>query len=242
MGKLHIGTSGFNYKDWREIFYPKGTPQKAWLAYFAQHFNTVEINATFYGHFKPHVFANWRDSTPDDFCFALKGPKIITHTKRLQEVDEDLRYFLEGTTELTDKLGVILWQMPPSYKYDEATIGELEAFLAKLPTDTRQALEVRHKSWFNDEFYALLNRFGVGFVVNDSSRWAQAEAVTGGFMYVRFHGPDKLYASEYSAEEMQAWAEKIKPRLEQMDVFIYFNNDYGGRALRNAVQLRELLE
>src|SRR5215217_8592044 len=119
MGKLYIGTSGYSYKDWREIFYPKGLAQREWLAFYAQHYNTVEINATFYGHFSRTVIERWHDITPDDFCFTLKGPKLITHQKRLVDAKPELDHFMESARALKGKLSVILWQMPPSFKHDD---------------------------------------------------------------------------------------------------------------------------
>lgn len=242
MGQLFIGTSGYVYKDWRGIFYPKGVAQKNWLAFYAAHFNTVEINATFYGHFGRHVFERWHDSTPDDFVFTLKGPRPITHYKRLEDVDSELAAFLEGAAGLGDKLSALLWQLPPSDKRlsaaDEVRLG---AFLQALPDSVRSVIEFRHKSWFVDSVYALLDRAGVGFCINDSSRWPAQEVDTGGFSYVRFHGPEKLYASLYTPEQMQAWADKLQQRLARGDVYVYFNNDYDGRALQNARELRERL-
>jgi uncharacterized protein YecE (DUF72 family) len=240
MGELFIGTSGFNYKDWKEIFYPKGLPQKQWLAYYARHYNTVEINATFYRHFARDVLVKWHDNTPDGFCFTLKGPRTITHVKRLQGVDDELDRFFESARGLQQKLSVVLWQFPPSFKYDTMQ-DRLSAFMDMLPKDTRQAFEFRDKSWFKDEVYALLNRHKAGFVINDSSRWPAAEAVTGDFMYSRFHGPGRLYASSYSTDQLAVWADTIQARIPRYDVYCYFNNDFGGRAIRNADELRELL-
>ncbi len=242
MGHLYIGTSGFVYKDWRDLFYPKGVAQKNWLAFYAGHFNTVEINATFYGYFKRSVYERWRDTTPDDFVFTIKGPKPITHVNRLVDVDDLLAGFLESAAGLGDKLSVVLWQMPPSFKQDSPeALDTLAAFLALLPRHMRHVLEFRHASWFTDAVYALLDSFGVGFVMNDSNRWSASEAYTGGFSYVRFHGPEKLYASLYTPEQLQAWADKLRPRLDVGDVYVYFNNDYGGRAIQNARELRALL-
>jgi uncharacterized protein YecE (DUF72 family) len=239
---LYIGTSGYSYKDWRDIFYPKGLAQKNWLAHYASHFNTVEINATFYRHFRREIFERWRSNTPDDFKFTLKGPKPITHVNRLEDVDALLTTFVESAMGLGDKLSAMLWQMPPSYKRESPQIvDQLAGFLALLPKDVRQVMEFRHASWFDDSVYELLDQYGVGFCINDSNRWPAREVHTGGFSYVRFHGPERLYASLYTVEQMQAWAEKLAPRLAVGDVYAYFNNDYAGRALHNARELRALL-
>lgn len=242
MAHLYIGTSGYVYKDWRDLFYPKGVAQKNWLRFYADHFNTVEINATFYGHFKRHVFERWRDSTPDGFVFTLKGPKPITHVNRLEDVGGLLAGFLENATALGDKLSALLWQLPPSFKREtDADLERLAGFLVQLPRDIRQVVEFRHASWFTDDVTALLDRAAVGFCINDSSRWPAREFDTGGFSYVRFHGPAKLYASLYTPEQMQAWADKLRPRPETGDVYAYFNNDYDARAIHNARELRALL-
>lgn len=239
---LYIGTSGYSYKDWRGIFYPKGVAQKNWLSYYAERYNTVEINATFYGHFEKHVFARWRDDTPETFVFTLKGPRSITHVKRLADAGDDIERFLEGARALGTKLSALLWQLPPGFKYDsQADFDQLAAFLAALPADVRQVVEFRHESWFRDDVYGLLNARGAGFCINDSSKFPARDMDTGGFSYVRFHGPEALYASLYSLEQMAAWAERLRPRLDQGDVYCYFNNDWDGRALRNANELRDLL-
>jgi uncharacterized protein YecE (DUF72 family) len=242
MRNYFIGTSGYTYNDWKEIFYPKGLSQKKWLAYYARHYNTVEINATFYRYFAPTVFARWRDETPDDFRFTLKGPRDITHTKRLKDIDTELNRFLDSIQDLHSKLSLLLWQFPPSFKYDADDSKEkFTQFIGQLPQNIKHVVEFRHKSWFNDNLYSLLNTHKVGFVMNDSSRFQAAEKVTGDFAYIRFHGPTRLYASLYTMDELQTWAEKIRGWLNQHDVYIYFNNDYGGRAIQNSVELRELI-
>jgi uncharacterized protein YecE (DUF72 family) len=240
MGDLFIGTSGYTYKDWRGIFYPKGVPQKEWLAFYAQHYNTVEINATFYRPFPQKVYERWRESTPPEFRFTLKGPRTITHQKKLRHMADDLQSFVENSSSLGEKLDAMLWQFPPSAKAGDL-YDELNTFLSQLPTAVRQVFEFRHTSWFNDGIYRLLNQYHAGFVINDSSRFPAKEVTTGDLMYVRFHGPKKLYASLYSLEELEKWAAKIKPHLNNHDVYIYFNNDFGGRALQNANELRDLL-
>jgi uncharacterized protein YecE (DUF72 family) len=239
MGELWIGTSGYSYKDWKEIFYPKGLSQKKWLAFYAQHYNTVEINATFYRYFPRTVFARWRDETPDNFRFTLKGPRDITHHKKLQDIESDLKRFLDSIVDLHPKLALLLWQFPYSFKYNNAK-EDFAHFLQRLPTDIQQVFEFRNTSWFTDEVYAMLNKHKAGFIINDSSRFPAAEKITGDVAYIRFHGPTKLYASLYSTEALKKWAAKIKVWLKD-DVYVYFNNDFGGRALQNSVELRQLI-
>lgn len=239
---LCVGTSGFNYKDWKEIFYPKGTPQKQWLTYYAQHYNTVEINATFYRYFARSVFARWRDATPPDFRFTLKGPRVITHEKRLVGVTDDLTRFLDSIQDLHSKLAVILWQFPPSFKNETNADQELLAqFLGCLPSGLQHVIEFRHTSWFKEDIYALLNAHKMGFVINDSSRFPAAEVITGNIAYLRFHGPQQLYASSYTLDALTTWATNIRGWLAHYDIYCYFNNDYGGRAIENANQLIDLL-
>lgn len=237
MGTLYVGTSGYTYKDWRGIFYPKGVPQREWLSFYAQHFDTVEINATFYRPFPRSVYEQWHTRTPDHFRFTLKGPRLITHEKKLHAVEDDLRQFVEHAAGLGDKLALMLWQFAPQTKAD-GQLERLKAFLPLLPQRVKQVFEFRHTSWFNNEVYDLLNQYDAGFVINDSSRFPAREVITGSLMYVRFHGPQQLYASLYSPEQMQAWAAKIRPQLASHDVYAYFNNDYDGRAIQNARELR----
>jgi uncharacterized protein YecE (DUF72 family) len=241
MTQLFIGTSGFNYKDWREIFYPRGLAEKDWLAFYAQRYNTVEVNATFYRHFPRSVLEKWYTATPDDFCFTLKGPRSITHHKKLNDIKTELDQFFESAQGLQQKLSVVLWQFPGSFRYSEESITTLNSFLELLPKNCRHAFELRHKGWFNGDLYSILNRHKAGFVINDSSRFPAQEAVTGDFVYIRYHGPERLYASSYSTEQLTAWAHKIRAYLNTYDVYGYFNNDFGGRAIRNADELKALL-
>ncbi|MBX3065547.1 MAG: DUF72 domain-containing protein [Anaerolineae bacterium] len=242
MGELHIGTSGFSYKDWKGLFYPQKLPAAEWLSFYAQHYDTVEINATFYRYFERSTFAKWRDQTPADFRFTLKAPREITHVRRLHDIDQPLEHFTDSIVDLRAKIAVLLWQFPPSFKYDDAAALEtLTAFLRRLPDDYQQVVEFRHQSWFKEEVYDALNRAAAGFVINDSSRFPAAEVITGALPYLRFHGPTRLYASSYDTAALKRWAAKINAWLQRTDVFVYFNNDYDGRAIRNADELKQLL-
>jgi uncharacterized protein YecE (DUF72 family) len=240
MTNLFIGTSGYSYKTWRGAFYPKGVPQKDWLAFYAQTYNAVEVNATFYRPFPASVFTHWREVTPPEFRFVLKGPKVITHEKLLDNVDEELSAFVSSTAALHEKQAAMLWQFSASIQVN--SLGERFAqFLQMLPTGIKQVFEFRHPSWFVEEVYDLLNHFQAGFVINDSPHFASREVITGNVMYVRFHGPDKLYNSLYSDQQLRLWADKIQPRLDQNDVYLFFNNTFAGQGLKNAIELRELL-
>ena len=240
MGGLYIGTSGYTYAAWRGIFYPKGVAQRTWLSFYAQHFNAVEINATFYRPFPQTVFARWRDMTPTDFRFVLKAPRLITHEKTLHNIEDELRSFLSSIEALDEKLALILWQFPAGQRADDLKERFFE-FVSMLPQAPRHVFEFRHASWFADDLYAQLNQHNAGFVINDSPRITSREVNTAGLMYVRFHGPGKLYDSSYSGEELESWAERIRPRLSDNDVYLFFNNTMSGQALENARQMRDLL-
>jgi len=241
MKSLYIGTSGYTYKDWRGIFYPKGVAQKDWLAFYAQHYNAVEINATFYRPFPEHVFTHWHDSTPDDFRFVLKAPKLITHEKMLVDVAQELDQFVSSSAALKQKRAAMLWQFPSSAR-KEALQVRFQQFLTLLPGSIKHVFEFRNDSWFNEEIYALLNRVDAGFVINDSPHFPSQHVTTDHLMYVRLHGPGALYTSTYSADQLRAWADEIAPHLADEDTYLFFNNTSGGHALGNVNDLRQLLK
>lgn len=241
MPELYLGTSGYTYADWRGTFYPKGVAQKDWLAFYAQHYNAVEINATFYRPFPETVLTRWHDATPDAFRFVLKAPKTITHEKALDGVEGELAQFISSTAGLGGKLAAVLWQFPPKLTKDVLS-ERLAAFLPTLPGTVKHVFEFRHVSWFAEETYALLNRYHAGIVNNDSPRLPGSDAATDQVLYVRLHGPGKLYDSSYDSEQLRAWADKIAPRLVQYDTFVFFNNTMRGQALANADELRALLK
>jgi len=238
---LYIGTSGYTYKDWRGIFYPKDVAQKNWLTFYAQHYNAVEINATFYRPFPEHVFTHWHDSTPDDFRFVLKGPKLITHEKLLVDIEQELEQFISNSAALKQKLAAMLWQFPTSARRDSLQ-GQFQQFLMLLPTNIKHVFEFRNASWFSEEIYALLNRFDAGIVINDSPHFPSQHVTTDHLIYIRLHGPGALYTSTYNADQLHSWAEEIEPHLVDMDVYLFFNNTSGGHALGNANDLRRLLK
>ncbi len=236
-----VGTSGYNYKHWRSVFYPPGLPQKTWLAYYANFFNTVEINATFYGSFSRSVFEKWKNSTPPGFQFVLKGSRFITHISRLRNTSASVQRFLESSAGLAEKRAAVLWQFPESFNHDEENRSLLEQFIRSLPGVTRYAFEFRSADWFTPVLFDLLKENNFAFVINDSRVFPVARAVTADFAYIRFHGPEALYASNYSEEQLSAWADEIARMLEQGDVFAYFNNDNRGYAVQNGQRLKELV-
>lgn len=262
MEKVFIGTSGYNYDYWKGVFYPEDISKKEWLSFYAKHFDTVEINATFYGNFKKSVFEKWGREVSKNFSFCLKGPRFITHVKRLKNVDDSLKVFLGNASGLGSKLKIILWQFPKSFKFSDENLERLEKFLSTLKNYSpprsrfttprrwpngllrgerlRHAIEFRDDSWFN--IFDFLNKNKSGFVINDSSFFPKKEISTAGFTYIRFHGPGSLYSSNYSYGELKVWAQKIKKFQKLGEVYCYFNNDVGGFAIKNAQQLKEILQ
>ena len=244
MAKLFLGTSGFNYSHWRGRFYPLELPTKEWLKFYASYFPTVEINVTFYRIPRLATFTSWYEQTPEDFTFALKGHRQITHYKRLKDTEAELEKFLHHLSPLQHKLGIILWQLPPGLKADLKLFRDFIAALQAHPLASRirHSFEFRHASWFSPEVYSLLSSAGYALCLADSPRWPKVEELTANFVYVRFHGRQKLYASSYTREELEEWAKKIRHWLEQnLDVYAYFNNDAQGYALANARDLLSLL-
>ncbi|MBY5443040.1 DUF72 domain-containing protein [Rhizobium leguminosarum] len=233
---VRIGVSGWTYAPWRGQFYPKDLPQKQELSYAARHFRSIEINGTFYGLQRPESFGRWREETPDDFVFAIKGPRFITHMLRLQDIQTALANFLaSGVLRLGPKLGPILWQFPPNMVFDPSLF---ESFLSLLPhtrdaaialakrhdwhikapawltcdghQPIRHALEIRHESFRAPAFIEMLRRHKVALVCADAVQWPLLMDITADFIYCRLHGSEKLYVSGYEDEALDMWAERIR--------------------------------
>jgi uncharacterized protein YecE (DUF72 family) len=236
-----IGTSGFQYKEWTKQFYPEGLPQKRWLEYYAEHFNSVEINNSFYRLPQTKTFAGWAERTPPDFRFAIKGSQYITHRLRLKDPGPHVKLFFERAKAMEQKLGAVLWQLPANLTFNVERLALLAQAL-KQHSLGRQALEVRHDSWFVEEAYKILRHYNVALVIAHSSKWPYHDDVkTADFLYVRFHGAPRLYASNYSDKSLQEWAKKLKDLAGGDDIYAYFNNDANIHAPDNAKTLRELL-
>jgi len=234
---IRIGTSGWTYPHWQEQFYPPDWPKSKWLEYYAQHFDTVGLNATFYRLPKPKTFENWKNRTPDGFLWSVKASKYITHTRRLKAPQEPLARLYTTAAGLGEKFGVLLFQLPPSLAFDKKRFTEFCGFLNPR---LRHAVEVRHVSWISDPFFDMLKQSNIAFCIADTAgRYPFHEAVTADFIYIRLHGSTELYASHYSEKELQAWAEKIKAWGK--DTFVYFDNDFEGHAVKNAQRLKEIL-
>lgn len=233
---IRIGISGWTYKPWRGVFFPKGLPQKHEMAYAARTFPSIEVNGTFYGLQRPKSFQAWYDGTPDDFVFAIKASRYITHIRRLRDAEKPMaNFFAQGVLALGEKLGPILWQLPPSYRFDPA---RLEDFLKLLPHDTqaaarlarkheagmkgrvfltpdktrplRHAMEIRHESFRDERFVRLLRKYRVGLVVADTVDWPCLGDITADFVYARLHGSEQLYASGYSDTALKDWARRFR--------------------------------
>jgi uncharacterized protein YecE (DUF72 family) len=235
-----VGCSGWNYRDWRERFYPPGLPPRRWLAAYAERFPTVEVNATFYRLASPPAVEGWVRDTPDDFVFAVKASRYLTHVRRLAAMEEGIRRFYAAIAPLaaSTKLGPVLWQLPANFHRDDS---RLAAALALLP-EGRHAFEFRHPSWFAPEPLDLLRASGAALVIahHPDRPWHPVE-LTADWTYLRFHAGERGRRGNYSRSELASWASRIASLSERAEVFAYFNNDWEGFAPRNAQTLSRLL-
>jgi uncharacterized protein YecE (DUF72 family) len=234
-----VGTSGWQYRDWRGAFYPEGLPQRRWLAHFAQRFPTVEVNNSFYMLPKPETFERWRAETPGGFVITVKASRYVTHIRRLREAGDAVERFHDHARRLGDKLGPVLYQLPPRFPADPALLSD---FLQTLPDGVRAAFEFRDRSWEVDEVYSLLDRAGAAFVLPDRPGARVPDVVTGGWSYVRFHeGGHGRAGADYRRDKLRRWADRIAG-THARDVYAYFNNDRTGAAVRDAATLMDLCE
>lgn len=238
MTSLHIGTSGWNYNHWRGVFYPEELPQSKWLGYYSSHFDTVEVNNSFYRLPEKKTFEGWRGQTPDGFAFSVKASRFLTHIKRLKEPEEPLARLMDHAEGLGDKLNIVLYQFPPNWRLD---IDRLEHFLSLLPASPRSAFEFRDDRWQCDAVWSLLSKHRVAYCVMDSPGLPLHLKTTCGYSYIRMHSGGEDTEGSYTTEHLREWATRIKDLLKQGDVYVYFNNDNKGFAIRNALELRELL-
>jgi uncharacterized protein YecE (DUF72 family) len=236
---IHVGTSGWSYEHWRERFYPRDLPKARWLAFYAQTFATVELNSSFYHLPSEKAFAGWRGTTPDGFTFAVKVSRFITHIKKLKDCGEPVETFISRAGLLGPKLGPLLYQLPPGLRRDDSL---LEAFLSLLPAGLRHVFEFRHESWHCEDVFDILRRHRAGFCAFDMPGLTTPTVITSDFAYVRFHGSRHMYGGCYSDEELDDWARRIAASATGLEaVYAYFNNDFDGFAVRNAITLREKL-
>lgn len=238
--KLYIGTSGYSYPHWENnVFYPKGLAKTKQLEYYAKHFNTVEMNYPFYRLPSSKSFSNWRKRTNKDFVFAIKVSRYITHIKRLHRCKTAWKTFLKRALHLKNKLGPFLFQLPPNWKKDLNRLKEFMEMIRETDSKYRFVLEFRHPTWFSEDVYQILKKQkNISLCLADSPQWPFKEIITGDFVYIRMHGGKILYTSNYSEKELKDWAKKIKKYLKQnLDVYVYFNNDAQGFAIKNAKEL-----
>ena len=237
MKRIRVGTSGYMYRHWRGVLYPRGLPQRQWLPRYATLFDTVELNATFYRLPTPGSVERWREATPPGFTFAVKGSRYLTHLRRLLDTGRGLRRFYAPVSRFGRKLGPVLWQLPPQMKPD---LERLDAFLARLPRG-RHAVEFRDAAWYSEETCAVLDRHGAAFCEHDLVA-QDPPRPTGGFRYVRFHGKTGRYSGRYGAAALRPYAAGfLASAARGEDVFVYFNNDLGGHAVRDALELLALV-
>jgi uncharacterized protein YecE (DUF72 family) len=240
MARRWIGTSGWNYKHWADgVFYPPGLPTSKWLDFYARHFNTVELNVTFYRQVMKETFQMWRRTTPEGFAFVAKGSRYITHIKRLKVDRKSTGMFFRSAHGLSGKLSAILWQLPPRFKKD---LPRLERFL-RLSRDprSRRAFEFRDPSWFDAEVHDLLREHRAALcIATGGPAPPPVKVITADFLYLRFHGIEK-YDGDYPESHLRRWAEFVHQH-RRLDLYAYFNNDGHGYAVKNARRFREILE
>jgi uncharacterized protein YecE (DUF72 family) len=236
MKSIRIGCSGWNYDDWRGRLYPRGLPRRRWLEVYAERFDTVEVNTTFYRLPKREAVAAWAAQTPAGFQFAVKASRYLTHIKRLTDMGEGVKRFYERIEPLVEagKLGPVLWQLPANFHRDDE---RLHVWLASLPPG-RHTIEFRHESWFVGPVMQALRAAGVALTIGDHpSRPFQSYEATADFRFVRFHYGSRGRGGNYSATEIETWAWRIVQWRRRQDVYAYFNNDWNGYAPANAAAL-----
>jgi uncharacterized protein YecE (DUF72 family) len=233
MPPVRIGCSGWNYADWRGRLYPEGLGTGRWLERYAEVFDTVEVNSTFYRLARPDAVRRWVEQTPDDFIFAVKGSRYLTHVRRLRYMRDGVERFYEAIEPLarSPKMGPVLWQLPANFRRDEELLAEA---LEALP-EGRHCFEFRHESWFTREVYGLLRSHGVALVIGDHpERPFQTHEMTADWTYVRMHHGRRGRRGNYSRSELDEWVERIRRWRRRRAVFVYFNNDWKGYAVDNA--------
>jgi len=244
--RLWIGTSGWSYDHWRNLFYPEALPKKDWFAFFARHFRTVELNATFYRLFPETTFEKWASQAPEGFLYATKCWRVITHRKRLKNVRDEVNRCLARAAILGEHLGPLLVQLPPGLHRDDELLRQfldlLNTARTALKPSLRIALEFRHASWFADETCALLTDANVALCLADMPGLDFPGVVTGDFVYVRFHGRPRRYRSSYGEKALREWRDRIRGLLNDgYDVYAYFNNDFDAHAVNDARRLAGML-
>jgi uncharacterized protein YecE (DUF72 family) len=243
MGKVHIGTSGWSYKHWKDLFYPHKLRTADWLKYYATQFQSTEINGCFYRIPSIETVVNWTEQVPPGFTFCPKMSRFLTHMKKLKDPEEPLERFFDVFEPMKKKMGPVLLQLPPFLQFDYDRAEYLFALLKKKYKAYDFVLEVRHETWMN-EALTLMAKYDIGFVISQSGdQFPYSEMVTSKNIYVRFHGPKELYASSYTDEMLLSFADKFKNWLKEgHEIWAYFNNDIHGYAPEDARRLKQMLE
>ena len=236
---VHIGTSGWHFPHWVGPFYPRDLPPEEFLGFYARHFRTVEINASFYRLPERTTVAEWRATVGPGFVFAVKASRYATHMKKLKEPETSLARFFDVMAALGPALGPVLFQLPPRFRVN---LARLDACLAALPRGVRAAFEFRDRSWFTDAVYDSLAAHGAALCVYDLAGWRAPLAATADFVYLRLHGPHAAYQGRYGRARLRPWARRIAAwRAEGREVFCYFDNDQAGYAVTDALSLTALV-
>ena len=239
--KVHIGTSGWHYKHWLGDFYPEEMKASEMFNFYAAEFDTVEINNTFYRLPGEQTVDSWREAAPTNFCFAVKASRFITHMKKLKDPDTSTeKFFAVVADRLETKLGPVLFQLPPAWSVN---VERLATFLESLPRGYKYVFEFRDESWLTREVFQLLRHYDAALCIHDLGNMKTPVEITTDFTYLRFHGPGGAkYTGSYSHEELGQWADQIKSwRRNLSAIYVYFNNDVGGWAIKNAKDLKVLL-
>ncbi len=258
--KIFIGTSGWSYKHWRGIFYPKDLPANKWFEYYCRYFQTVEINNSFYCLPTIKTFKTWYANAPKDFIFSVKGSRFITHMKKLKEPRKSVKKFLTHASYLKEKLGPVLFQLPPHWKVNierlstfikslstgiplGAQVGLPNSFEGRvLPGNLKFVFEFRGNSWFNKRIFELLNKEDQAFCTHDMRGIDCPRLMTDKLAYIRFHGTTQIYGGKYSRKQLKDWASFIRKCAKNGEVYVYFNNDAQGYAIENALMLKKILK
>ena len=239
MSRIRIGTSGFHYAQWRGPFYPEALSTNRWLAYYAQRFDTVEINNSFYRLPSEETMEKWHAETPRGFCFAVKASRFLTHVKHLREPEEPITRLLTRIAPLGKKQGPMLFQLPPRWGRDAE---RLQAFFDVWPREIPAVFELRDPTWLHDEVYRVLAKNNAAFCIYELAGFQAPLEITADFTYIRLHGPETVkYAGRYSQRALEGWAKRIQDWKRLKTIYVYFDNDQAGYAAMNALELKSLV-
>lgn len=241
--KIFIGSSGWSYGHWVGNFYPASLAKNQWLSYYSKYFNTVELNMSFYRYPYIGMIENWRNKLPENFKMTFKAHRQITHIQHFKNI-QTLKRFYEMTDGMKEKIGCILFQAPPSFEMNKKNFNILELFLAETDTKRYNAIEFRHPSWWHHETAYLLRKYNTAFCTVSGLDMPKKHIITADFAYCRFHGPGVPYSSEYTEKQLRNYADVIKKWVSEnkvKEVYCYFNNDFQGFAVKNAMFLKKIL-